>query len=83
MNEIAGWISSAALALCALPQVLHTWRTGKTDGISLVFLTLWLVGELFGFVYIAGFDKTPWPIVVNYIANIIAIVYLIWKKVRK
>ena len=40
MNEIAGWISSAALALCALPQVLHTWRTGKTDGISLAFLTL-------------------------------------------
>ena len=82
MIELAGWLSSLALGLCAIPQVIHTWKTGKTDGISVGFLLLWLVGEVFGLIYLTGFDIMPMPLLVNYMANTIAISYILWKKLR-
>ena len=83
MIEFAGWISSLAFSLCGLPQVLHTWRTGKTDGLSTAFLVLWLSGEVFGFIYITGFEKIPLPIAANYTLNTLAIGYLMYKKYKK
>lgn len=81
--ELAGWISSFLLGACALPQVLKTWRTGNTEGLSMAFLGMWMGGELFGLLYTAGFATIPWPLVVNYGANIMMIGYLIWKKTQK
>jgi uncharacterized protein with PQ loop repeat len=78
MTEFAGWISSISLALCAYPQVIHTWRTGKTDGLSVGFLVLWLLGEVFGLIYVTGFDTIPLPLLANYAANTLAIGYLLW-----
>ena len=80
MTELAGWISTISLAICALPQVLHVWRTGKTEGLSTVFLACWLAGELFGLIYIQGFDTIPWPLLLNYAANTLAVGYLLYKK---
>ena len=82
MTELAGWLSSLALGLCAVPQVIHTWRTGKTDGISVGFLSLWLTGELLGLIYVTGFDIIPMPLLANYAANTLAIGYLVSVKWR-
>lgn len=74
--DAIGWLSGLLLGACALPQVIHTWKTGKTDGLSVGFLAMWLGGEVLGLIYVAGFDTIPMPLLANYAANTIAIGYL-------
>lgn len=48
-----GWIGSLMLALCGLPQAIKSVREKHSDGLDLLFLILWTLGELFTIVAIA------------------------------
>jgi len=87
MIETIGWIGSSCLAVCALPQVLKTWRTGKSDDLSWGFLWLWFVGEIFLIIYMIlsdiSLDEYHFPLYFNYTANILMVVYLGYKKGKR
>lgn len=84
MNDIIGWIGSLLFAVCALPQVVHTFKTRRTDDLNEVFLWLWFGGEVLTFSYIIIDDISNKnyhiPLYFNYLFNIILLFYLIFAK---
>jgi len=75
--KIIAYISSMFLAFCSVPEVLHTIEKGRNDS-SWMFLVLWGLGELGFFVYVL--PKKDWPLLFNYVLNIILISILIYYK---
>ncbi len=84
MHEIIGWFGAFLFAVCALPQAVKTFKTKKADDISWLFLWLWFFGEIFTFLYLIIDDiklkTTHFPLYINYIFNIVIVVYLIYAK---
>lgn len=74
--ETIGYIGSIMLACCGLPQAYHSIKTGKSEGLSLGFLLLWSLGEIFTLIYII--PKADIPLLLNYSCNILFLV-IIWK----
>lgn len=77
---IIGWIGTILLALCGLPQVIRTYKTGQTHDLSWSFLFMWWVGELLTFIYVIYNDHTQLPLLMNYGLNIILVFYLLFMK---
>jgi uncharacterized protein with PQ loop repeat len=86
MHEYIGWLGAFLFAVCAVPQVIKTWRTKKADDLSWLFLLFWLFGEILTLVYLLiddiGRGITHFPLYVNYVFNIIMVVYLVYAKKR-
>lgn len=84
INETIGWIGNLLFAVCAIPQVIKTFRSKKTEDLSLLFLWLWFFGELLTFFYIVLGDlesKTVHlPLYFNYIVNIFLASFLVYAK---
>lgn len=80
-NDLIGWIGGLMFALCALPQALKSYKEGNSRGISWLFLFMWLIGELFTFIYV--FNKHLWdfPLLINYALNILFIIIILKYKV--
>ena len=83
-NEVIGWMGSILFAICALPQVIHTYKTRKTDDLNELFLWLWFLGEVFTLCYIFIDDITNKtyhiPLYFNYIFNLLLLFYLVFAK---
>ena len=83
-HYLIGWIGSFLFAICAVPQVVKTWRTKKAEDLSWLFLLFWFFGEIFTFAYILVDDRmlkiTHFPLYVNYSLNILLLFYLIYAK---
>ena len=65
VSAISGWIgSAAAFATTAsfVPQAWLTWKTRRTDGVSLGMYTLFTVGVALWLVY--GILIGAWPVIV-------------------
>lgn len=77
--SVAGWIGATLLAFCGLPQAIHSWRTGSSDGVTWGLISMWGLGEVFTIVYIL--PKMDWPLLFNYSANIVFISVVMWYKV--
>ena len=79
-----GWVGAILFGICAIPQVMKTWKTKKAGDLSWWFLIFWLFGELLTFTYILIDDNihnlTHWPLYINYGANFILVFYLIYAK---
>lgn len=84
IHEYIGWIGAVLFAICAIPQVIKTWKTKKADDLSWLFLFFWLFGELLTFTYIIIDDIlleiTHFPLYINYLFNIILVFYLLYAK---
>lgn len=84
MNEVVGWIGSLLFAVCALPQVIHTFKTRKTDDVNELFLWFWFLGEIFTFSYVVVDDIASEnyhiPLYFNYAFNLLMLFYLIYAK---
>ena len=84
IHVIIGWIGAVFFAICAVPQVIKTFRTKKAGDLSWLFLIFWLVGEILVFTYILIDDHiykiAHWPLYFNYAFNIILVLYLLYAK---
>lgn len=76
MINFIGYLGSICLAICGLPQCILSIKQGHSNGISIGFLILWSLGEIFTLIYII--PKSDLPLLLNYSANIIFLV-IIWK----
>lgn len=77
--SLVGWIGSILLAFCGLPQAIHSWKMGSSSGITWGLISMWGLGEVFTMVYV--FPKMDWPLLFNYMANIVFISVIMWYKV--
>ncbi len=84
IHHYIGWLGAFLFAICALPQVIKTWKTKKAGDLSWMFLLFWLFGEILTFLYIIIDDIllkiTHFPLYLNYSFNIILVLYLIYAK---
>lgn len=84
INETIGWIGNILFAICAIPQVIKTFRSKKTEDLSVLFLWLWFSGELLTFIYIVIGDLETntfhLPLYLNYIVNIFLASFLVYAK---
>lgn len=84
MGTLLGWIGSICFAICGAPQAFKCVLDGHGRGLSRLFLSLWLGGEL---CYVAAvwmeFGWVSW-MMVNYILNIVWILvilkYMVWPR---
>jgi len=76
MIEVIGWIGALLLATCGLPQLIKTLRTRSFDGLSLTFVTWWLLGEVLTLAYVA-YVAFRWPLIFNYGFNIAVCVIIL------
>lgn len=84
MYELIGWLGAFLFAICAVPQVIKTWKSKKADDLSWLFLFFWLAGEILMCVYIVIDDITlgitHYPLYMNYAFNIVMVIYLLYAK---
>lgn len=80
MNWV-GWVGSLCLGLCGLPQAIKCYQTKSAKDISAMFLLLWLTGEICTLIYVI--PKWDWPLIINYLFNIILIGVIANYKVKK
>jgi uncharacterized protein with PQ loop repeat len=84
LHDLMGWIGAFFFAVCAIPQVLKTWKTKKAGDLSGWFLAFWLLGEILTFAYIVIDDIllgiTHFPLYINYFFNTLLVIYLIYAK---
>ena len=78
--DIIGYIGSIMLAVCGLPQAIESFKTKSSEGLTWGFILLWFFGELFTFAYII--PKMDLPLLINYSANIIFLIIIIYYKVN-
>jgi uncharacterized protein with PQ loop repeat len=83
---ICGGIGALAFATCSLPQVIKAIKTKSTKDISLFFIILSIVGNVFSAIYIfyTNYIMNYWqiPQYVNYGTALTLIVILMFLKIR-
>ncbi len=75
--EFVGWLGAILLATCGLPQFFKTIKTKKFDGLSIVFLIWWLIGEILTLFYVI-WAAWKWPLLFNYTLNILLIFIMLF-----
>ena len=80
--EIIGWVGAILFATCSIPQVKKVYTTKSTGDLSMLFLQMWLWGEILSFIYVLGNETPQWPLITNYLFNILLVVYLVVAKLR-
>ena len=86
MLEIIGWVGATCFSMCALPQVVKTYKTKSVGDFSWLFLLMWWVGEVltFGYVFKKNLDcgSYQYPLLFNYVLNFVMVCYLVYAKVK-
>jgi uncharacterized protein with PQ loop repeat len=84
---VIGTIGALCLAFCALPQVIKVWKTQDTKALSVYFLLVWFIGEVLTWIYVIwqniSIGIIQWPLHLNYVFNIVLLVYLLYKKAHR
>lgn len=74
--DLLGGFSAFCFMVCAFPQAYKSYKDGITIGISDSFLVLWFLGEL-GFIgYTLSKFGVDWPLLLNYLGNLIALLII-------
>jgi len=82
--QFLGWFGNIILSIGVIPQVYQTWTTHDVSSFNWSFLLMWAFGVLFTFIYILHDNykdgKYQYPLLLNYLVNILATFYLVYAK---
>jgi uncharacterized protein with PQ loop repeat len=78
--EIIGWVGAVAFAICGAPQAWSSFKNKNSEGISSLFLYLWLIGEVATIIYVL--PKGHLPLLFNYLANLLFISVILYYKLK-
>jgi uncharacterized protein with PQ loop repeat len=78
--NIVGLIGSLSLTVCAIPEVYRTVKD-KRCHLGWGFLLLWLIGEIFCFVY--GLQLNQIPMIINYSFNLLVVSIMTSYKIKQ
>ncbi len=74
--QILGWIATFLFSIMIIPQMVKTYRSKDTSGVSLLMFIIFLIANIIALTY-ALFIK-QFPLIVKYIiALVTTIIYLI------
>ena len=77
-----GLVGAILLALCGLPQAIHSMMKGNSDGVSSLFIAMWLSGEVLVLAYVA-ITNPDLILMSNYVFNIVLVAIIAYYKVRR
>ena len=80
MIELIGWVGAFFLSICGAPQAYKSHKEGHSDGMSWGLLFLWGIGEVFLAIYVAF--NWNWPLMINYLSNIVVVSIMLYYKVN-
>lgn len=80
--EIFGWLSSLFFCICGIPQAYKCYKEGNAQGLSFTFILTWLLGEIFGLIYISQLRPYPWPLFFNYLISSISTLVILFYYVK-
>lgn len=78
--ETIGWLGALFFAICGAPQAYTSYKNKNSDGISSLFITLWLLGEIFTLIYVSLQPEIRWPLIANYTGNLIVVLIIVYYK---
>jgi len=81
MIEFVGWFGGLLLTFCGVPMALQSYKEGHSKGINMLFLQMWLWGEIALLVYILFQPILMLPLLVNYLFNIILVLIILKYKI--
>lgn len=85
ITTLFGFLGAVFFSICAIPQAWQVWKTQDAKSLSLSFLILWILGEIFMWLYVIlqniSVHVMQWPLHINYLINGILLVYLVYKKI--
>lgn len=83
ISQIFGSISIACWIVVFSPQIIENWRRGSADGLSVVFIVVWLAGDFFNIfgAVLQGVLPTMIILAVYYtLADIVLLLQCFWYK---
>lgn len=72
MVQLMGYIGLACLMMASVPQAYKTIKQGHSQGMTTFYLIALIVGFIVLIAYVCLLPKTPIPILINYIINLIS-----------
>jgi MtN3 and saliva related transmembrane protein len=79
-TELVGYLAAALTTLAFIPQVVHTWRTRSTDGISLGMYAIFTCGVGLWLAY--GVMLAEWPIIIANGITFVLALFIVAMKMR-
>jgi len=79
--ESIGWLGAFFFAICGAPQAYESYKNKNSDGIAIMFVILWLLGEIFMLAYVALQPELSLPLIANYIGNLGIVAIIIYYKI--
>ncbi|KAF2462759.1 PQ-loop-domain-containing protein [Lindgomyces ingoldianus] len=83
ISQICGSVSIACWIVVFSPQIIENWRRSSADGLSVVFITVWLLGDFFNIfgAVLQGVLPTMTILAVYYtFADIVLLLQCFWYK---
>ncbi|KAF2743240.1 PQ-loop-domain-containing protein, partial [Sporormia fimetaria CBS 119925] len=83
ISQICGSVSIACWIVVFSPQIIENWRRSSADGLSVVFITIWLLGDFFNIIgaVLQGVLPTMIILAVYYtLADIVLLGQCFWYK---
>ncbi|KAF2125365.1 PQ-loop-domain-containing protein [Dothidotthia symphoricarpi CBS 119687] len=83
ISQIFGSISIACWIVVFSPQIIENWKRGSADGLSVVFIVIWLLGDFFNIfgAVLQGVLPTMTILAVYYtLADIVLLLQCFWYK---
>lgn len=83
MLELIGYAGGLLLAFCGIPLLWDVYRSKNPDKVSIPFMMVWLLGEIFTIIFVLE-EAPEAPLILNYSLNIILIVTILifWKRYK-
>lgn len=78
MMTLISYFGALCFAICAIPQAYTCYRQGHCRGISPIFLTLWICGEISLLIYSLHLQNLP--LLLNYAANALSLSVIVFYK---
>tara|TARA_Y100000310_G_C20280359_1_gene622306 strand:+ start:197 stop:490 length:294 start_codon:yes stop_codon:yes gene_type:complete len=79
-TNILGLIAAVLVNVAFFPQVMKSWRTKKTEDISLIMYTIYITGIVLWLIY--GIVTKDIPIIVSEIMGISLVLSVLYLKIR-
>ncbi|KAH7135267.1 PQ loop repeat-domain-containing protein [Dendryphion nanum] len=83
ISQICGSVSIACWIVVFSPQIIENWKRSSADGLSVVFITIWLLGDFFNIfgAVLQGVLPTMVILAVYYtLADIVLLLQCFWYK---
>ncbi len=80
LSDLLGYAAASLTTASFVPQVLHTWKTRHTAGLSLGMVGLFALGVALWLAY--GISLGAWPVIVANTITLVLAIFLLGMKLR-